>query len=218
MNIFDTTHPDYIAKLATFGASRWNGAYYYAKEIEKFFIPTIKTDRNWVLLNLEGHCWDHSIVFCHNNRRPYRYEWLKEYNDLLLVCSLPSTYEVVKEYGTPILLPLSIDLEEIEKYKKEEKTKDICYVGRKVKAKWGRVPPGTDFLCGMPREQLLTELADYKRVYAIARCALEAKALGCEVVPFDPLFPDPDFWKVMDSRDAAKMLQKEIDKIDNKEK
>ena len=135
-----------------------------------------------------------------------------------MVCSLPSTYEVVKEYGTPILLPLSIDLEEMEKYKKEEKTKDICYVGRKVKAKWGTVPPGTDFLCGMPREQLLTELADYKRVYAIARCALEAKALGCEVVPFDPLFQDPDFWKVMDSRDAAKMLQKEIDKIDNKEK
>ena len=214
MNIFDTNNKDYQAKLATFGQSKWNGALYYAKEIEKFFIPTIETDRNWVLLNMPGYCWDHSIVFCHNNRKPHRYEWLEGYKDLILICNLQETAEAVKQYGETIVLPLSIDLEEMEKYKKKEKTKDICYVGRKVKAGWGTVPKGTDFLCGMPREQLLIELADYKKAFAIARCALEAKALGCEVLPYDPLFPDPDFWEVIDSRDAAQMLQEELDKID----
>lgn len=217
--IFDHTHPDYIKKRDSIGVHRWNGAYYYALELEKYFVPKVKTDRHWVLLNIEGHCWDHSIVFIHNNKNPSRYEWLRNYKDLVLVCVLPETVEAVKHLGFPtILLPLSIDVKEVEKYKTEEKTREVAFVGRKVKAGWGSVPEGTDFLCSMPREELLTEMAKYKKVYAIARCALEAKALGCEVLAYDPRFPDPDIWKVWDSRQAARKLQRELNKIDNKEK
>ena len=60
----------------------------------------------------------------------------------------------------------------------------------------------------MRREQLLRKLADYKTVYALDRVAIEAQILGCNVLPW------PDRWKVIDSLEAAEMLQKELDKID----
>ena len=71
-----------------------------------------------------------------------------------------------------------------------------------------------DHLEDMNRSKLLEAMAEYKRVYAVGRCAIEAKCLGCEILPFDPRYPDPDLWQVLDNRDAAKLLQKELDKID----
>lgn len=47
---------------------------------------------------------------------------------------------------------------------------------------------------------------------------IEAKILDCEVLPYDPRFPDPSIWKVLDSMDAVKMLQGLIDKIDKEGK
>ena len=70
----------------------------------------------------------------------------------------------------------------------------------------------------MPRELLLDELAKYKKAYAVGRCALEAKALGCEILPYDDRFPDPSIWKVLDNKEAAKILQEKLDEIDNKPK
>ena len=57
-------------------------------------------------------------------------------------------------------------------------------------------------------------MAEYRRVYAVGRCAIEAKCLGCEVLPFDPRYPDPELWQVLDNKDAAAILQKELEKID----
>ena len=38
--------------------------------------------------------------------------------------------------------------------------------------------------------------------------------LGCEIGVHDPNFPDPRIWKVIDNRDAAKMLQDMLNEID----
>jgi hypothetical protein len=70
----------------------------------------------------------------------------------------------------------------------------------------------------MEHDELLREMAKYRRVYAVGRTAIEAKILGCEVLPYDQRFPDPSIWKVLDSMDAAKMLQRLIDKIDKEGK
>lgn len=57
-------------------------------------------------------------------------------------------------------------------------------------------------------------MAEYRRVYATDRCAIEAKILGCEILPFDPKHPDPEKWEVLDNLEAAYILQKKLDLID----
>lgn len=198
------------------GANMYNGAYYYSREIVKNIIPKVKTDRNWITVNVEGAGCSHAIVFIHNNLQPERYEWLYKYGftDLILVCGLERTCEMVKHLGTPIYLPLSIDLEYIKKFQDIEKTKDAAYAGRKSKTNMGRLPDGIDYLCGMKRVQFLKHMAEYKNVYAVGRTAIEAKALGCRVLPFDERFPDPDIWQVIDNSVAAEILQQQLDIID----
>lgn len=123
----------------------------------------------------------------------------------------------VRRYGTPVYLPLSVDTEYLEQFK-TEKTKDTAYVGRKGKPGTEKLPKNIDYLSGMSREVLLREMAKYRKVYAVGRCAIEAKVLGCEVLPFDSRYPDPSIWKILDNKDAAKLLQAEIDKIDKRGK
>ena len=53
-------------------------------------------------------------------------------------------------------------------------------------------------------------------VYAVGRTASEAKALGCKLKPYDPRFPKVSFWKVIDNKDAAKILQEKLNEIDGK--
>ena len=216
--IIDHNHPEYIKKWERLSkGGKHNGAWYYSKEIVDKIIPKIKTDRNWITVNLPGIGVDHSIIFIHNNLHPERYEWLSQYDDLILICGVKETCKKVSHLGKAIYLPLSVDVKEIEQYK-TEKTKDTCFVGRKVKASWGSVPEGTDFLCGMPREELLAELAKYEKAFAVGRCAVEARILCCEVLAYDPRYPDPSIWKIYDYKKAAKKLQKELDKIDKEKK
>ena len=59
-------------------------------------------------------------------------------------------------------------------------------------------------------------MALYKRVYAVGRCALEAKILGCEILPYDSRYPDPSVWVVLDNSEVIPMLQKELDKLEVK--
>ena len=66
----------------------------------------------------------------------------------------------------------------------------------------------------MPREDLLPRLAVYKRCYAVGRCAIEAKILGCDILPYDRRFPDPSIWQVLDNLEAARILQEKLDEID----
>lgn len=218
--IIDHTHPLYARKRrAMTEDGKHNGAYYYSKEIVKNIIPNVKTDRNWITIRLPEMTEhpDHSIIFIHNNRNPNYYTYLKNYKDCILVCGLPSTADKIKFFGKAIYLPLSIDVEAVKKYRVKHKTKEIAYAGRKLKLNYpnNRVPKDTPVLSGISQSQLLKEMAKYKKIYASGRTAMQAKVLGCEVLPHETNFPDSNFWKVVDNKDAAKMLQKMIDEIDS---
>ena len=211
--IFNHRSPEFIRKWQKNGKNRYNGAYYYSVEITERIIPNVETDRNWILLNVPGMCADHSIVFIHNNLQPSRYDWLKDYDDLVLVCGVESTARKVAHLGKTIFLPLSVNVEEVKAYS-TEKTKDLCFAGRKNKAFGIPAFPLCDYIHSMPREDLLPSLAAYKRCYAVGRCAIEAKILGCDILPYDRRFPDPNIWQVLDNLEAAQILREKLDEVD----
>lgn len=214
--IISHAHAEYKKKWANSGVNKYNGAFYYSKEIVENIIPNVETSRNWVTVNVQGVGCNHSVVFIHNNLHPSRYEWLKRYDDLILVCGVPETVEKVKRFGRAIYLPLSIDTEYVKQFRVEEKTKEVAFVGRRSKIRRGRFPLGIDYIHGLERQELLPRMAEYKKIYGVGRVALEAKCLGCEVLPYDDRFPDPSVWQVIDNKDAAQMLQRELDKIDGR--
>ena len=203
----------YKVKRARTFSSRNNGAYFYSREICENIIPRVKTTRNWITINVKGYGASHAIVFIHNNVNPERYDWLEDYDDLILVCGIPETVDKVKHLGHAVYLPLSIDVEYVKKFRKE-KTRDICFAGRRSKKRYGNVPDDIDCLEGLPREELLSRMAEYKAVYAVGRTAIEARVLGCEIVPYDERYPDTSIWRVIDNKEAAAMLQDILDKID----
>lgn len=216
--IIDHTHRAYQQRWIHLGKARWNGAYYYSREIVKNIIPNVVTDRSWVTVNIPGHAASHAIVFIHNNLHPGRYEWLQEYDDLILVCGVPETVEKVSHIGRAIYLPLSIDVEYVQKYKVPEDMRDcpVAFVGRRQKRKMdqAKLPLGIHIIEGVPRPAMLAAMAKCKQVYAVGRTAIEAKALGCEVLPYDERFPDPEIWKVVDNHEAARILQAKLNEID----
>lgn len=209
--IIDHNNKAYRRKWHLAGSDRFNGAYFYSKEIVSNIIPHIETDRNWVTINIEGACEDHSIVFIHNNVNPSLYDWLKGYKDLVLVCGVPSTCEKVAHLGKAIYLPLSIDVEEVKAHK-HRKTKKRAYAGRTDKMTYKCTD--CDIISDMPRSLFLDALSRYKEVYAVGRVALEAKALGCKILQYDDRFMDTDFWVVRDNSEVVPMLQKALDEID----
>ncbi len=216
--IIDHTNLMYVKKWEYAKEHRFNGAYYYSTEIVHNIIPRVKTDRNWITINVPGVASQHTIVFIHDNLKPRSsYRWLTNSRDLVLVCGVKETMDKVRKFGTPIYLPLSIDVDYVKQFK-TKKTKDTAYVGRMGKPGTSSLPEGTDFITGKRREELLKELAPYRKVYAVGRCALEAKVLGCEILPYDKRYPDPSVWEVMDNKAAAKILQAELDRIDSKER
>lgn len=195
------------------GANKWNGAFYYSQEIVKNIIPLVQTDRNWITVNIRGYGCDHAIVFIHNNKHPEVYEWLKNYKDLILICGVPETVDKVKHIGKAIYLPLSVDVDYVAQFR-TDKTKDAAFVGRPAKRRGIELPDGVDIIEGLPREEMLEQMAQYKTVYAVGRCAIEAKVLKCRLKAYDPRYPKVSKWKVLDNKDAAKLLQEELDKID----
>ena len=215
--IIDHTHPLYKSRLKDAGNNKYNGAYYYSKEIVKNIIPNVNTSRNWVTVNLPNLDpnirLNHSIVFIHNNLQPNAYQWLRRYYDLILVCGVPSTMEKVKFFGKPIYLPLSVDVKSVEKYKTLYKSKDAAFAGRLNKMT-KRLPSNIDILSGIPQSKLLVEMSRYQKIYAVGRTAIQARILGCEIGVYDERFLDPSIWRVIDNKEAAKILQNELDKID----
>ena len=209
--ILDHTDPWYQRRLKKLGFEKYNGAYFYSKEIVEKMIPLVDTDRDWVTVDLQRSVPDHSIVFIHNNKQPYRYRYLSASSDLVLVCGIPQTAERMQRYGTAIYLPLSVDVEYVEKFS-TGKTKDTAFAGRLSKVE--NLPKGTDILGGLPRESLLKEMAKYRNIYAVGRTAIEARVLGCNILPYDRRFPNPSIWKVLDTKDAAKILQEKLRDID----
>lgn len=226
MKVIDTSEPNYIAYCKTYhpnNSGAHNGAYYYSKEIVKNIIPHVKTDRNWDTLGMKFvRTNDHSIIFLHHNINHDKvYSWLKRYKDLIYICSVEQTYEWAKKQpnGHAIFLPLSIDVEYVKQFK-SEKTKQACYAGNKWSFKIPDikkyVPKGVDFSpANIPRDELLTFIAPYKECYAVGRTAIEAKILGCKIKVCDSRYPNPNIWKVLDNKDAAKILQKELNLLDH---
>lgn len=200
-----------------------NGAYYYALEIENNIAPLLKTERPIDALAFRGNMSaDHAIVFLHHNlMHDEVYGWLNRYEDQILVCSVPATYEWAVSSGhKAILLPLSVDVDYVKQFKCKKKY-GACYAGNiwKFKREYIKkyVPDGVDFQPkDIEREELLRFIAPYRQCYAVGRCAIEAKILGCEVLVCDDRYPDPDYWEVLSNEDAAVMLQKQLDKIDKK--
>lgn len=211
--IISHEHPLYAKRFH--GHQTYNGAFYYSKEIVEKIIPNIKTDRNWVTININGQCRSHSIVFIHNNKNPLMYEWLSRFSDLVLVCGVPDTCDKVRHLGKAIYLPLSVDVEYVKKFKQEKK-KEVAYVGRAGKRERMVFPQGTDFIEGLMREDLLREMAKYKQIYAVGRTAIEGKILGCEILPFDSRFPNPSMWRIFDCKEACEILQRKLDAIDRR--
>ena len=214
--VINHEHYKYKQKQKKIGKGRFNGAYYYSKEICQNIIPRVRTQRHWITINIPNVGCDYSIVFIHNNLSAENYEWLSQFKDLVLVCGVPETCNKVAHLGKAIYLPLSVDVEYVRQFARE-KTKDTAFVGRAAKMKYGKLPNNIDYLCGMQREELLKRMAEYKRVYAVGRVAIEAKILGCEVLPYDDRFPDTDFWQVLDNSEAAIILQRLLDEIDRKD-
>lgn len=204
--IISHMHKDY---RKTSGQNQYNGAYYYSQEIVKNIIPRVRTTYNWMTINT-NEAADHTIVFVHNNLHPEHYDFLKQYKDLILVVGVPETAPKVAHLGKVIYLPLSVDVEYVKSFARE-KDRDTCCVGRGNKFD-GTKATG-DFISGVPREELLSRLARYRKAYAVGRCAIEARILGCEILPYDPRFPDVSVWKVLDNKDAANILQQKLNML-----
>lgn len=221
MIIVNHDNEAYRKRWQASGKNKYNGAYYYSKEICDNIIPNVKTDRNWVTVNIKGVGAEHSVVFIHNNLHPENYEWLRMYDDLVLVCGVPETVDKVSHIGKAIYLPLSIDVSYVEQFKvPAEYRHGTAFVGRPAKRRMCgiTIPEGTYLLEGLKRQELLKKMAHFESVYAVGRCAIEAKALGINVLPYDERFPDPDIWEVIDNIEAVKILQLKLDEIDGRGK
>lgn len=210
---FTHEHPLYQEVCRRQGIN--HGAYWYSVEICKYFIPTIKTERPWVTVGYSNQVYDHSIVFIHSNLNPKIYRYLARAEDLILVCSWPFIMDEVRQWGKPVFLPMSVDTEYVKQFRRE-KDRGTCYAGRMEKCTSRLKPQPIDFISELPRDELLAEMARYRNVYAMDRVAIEAKVLGCTVLQYDKRFPDTKFWQVLDSRDAAGMLQEILDDIDGR--
>ena len=119
----------------------------------------------------------------------------------------------MKFIGNPILLPLSVDVASVEKYRVKHKTKDVAYAGRRIKIT-NQVPKNAEILTELPQSKLIQKMAKFRKVFCVGRTAIQAKILGCEIGVYDNMYPDPSVWKVLDCRDAAQMLQSIINIID----
>lgn len=153
-----------------------------------------------------------------NHDRTYRH--LQRFKDLVYVCSVKQTYEWAQKRpnGHAIFLPLSIDVEYVEQFR-TKKTKQACYAGNKWTFKLPDlkkyIPEGVDFPPeNLPREELLKFIAPYKECYAVGRTAIEARCLGAEIKICDSRYLEPSVWQVIDNKEAAEMLQEELDIID----
>lgn len=222
--ITSVNNPNYKALRRICGnRGTHNGAYYYSMEIEKNIAPLIETDRPIDTLGMRAvGSANHAIVFLHHNVNHDRvYKWLKKYDDLVLVVSSWATYAWAQQAGYKVIyLPLSIDVSYVEKFS-TAKTKKACYAGNKwaFKLKDIRelVPKDVDFPpANLERDELLKFIAPYKKCYAIGRCALEAKVLGCKLGVCDSRYPKTSYWEVIDNKEAAKKLQHELDQLDKK--
>ncbi len=218
----DYNNPKYLALREKLQGRKSNGHWQYSHLITDKIAPLIDTDREIDALGLvQCGCKDGAIVFIHANINLLdTYSWLRRYDDLILVCNNEDTaykLSIILPNSTPIVLPLSVDVEEVLTHQ-HPKTKKACYAGNIWPFKMADlekfVPEGTPRYTDMERDELLDAISEYEEVYAVGITAVEAAVLGCEIKVCDSRFPDPTYWKPLDYKEAAKILQKKLDEID----
>lgn len=221
MKILGTKNPIYHRWMSRGLEGSHNGAHYYAKEIEDLILPNIQS--NAFVVTAGGSIQprkvpDGCVFVCHHNVMPV--EVYGEFFDrgILWVCSKPSTVDKLRAAGEKVVyIPLSIDTQYVEKFK-AEKTRDIAFVGNFWNFKKNYIdslPLNVHHVGGLPREDLLREMAKYKTVIAEGRCNMEAQVLGCEVELPDYNRPSIDVIprEVLDSRDAIPLWRAVLSQI-----
>lgn len=210
MTVLGTQNKNYIRWRNRQSEGLNNGAYWYAKEIEEIILPELQdldlfvvTTGATLMKDFTVPCG--AVILCHDNRKTRRsYERLFR-KGVLWVCSKYSTVQTLLELGEKaVYIPLSIDTHYVAQFK-QDKTEDIAFVGNA----WGfkhsylaSLPKDIVQLSGMEREDLLREMAKFKRIIAEGRCLMEAQVLGAdtEVPKYDNL--ESVFVEALDSRDA----------------
>ena len=218
--LVDTNDVNYNALYNQLGGARHNGLYYYAKTIENYIIPKVKTSRPWNTIGLKA-CGGQNgmIVFIHANLQPEKdYTWLKKFTNIVCVSNSRRTAEKMLPYSYSIYLPPSVDVKGVRKIAgKVKKDQDSCFAGNPWPAYRKEidtfVPAWVHRFGTMPREELLPILAHYKNVYAIGLTAVEARALGCNIMKRTERY-DPEDFPLFDCEDAAKCLQVALDLVD----
>ena len=225
MKVIGTDNPKYQEWLRTVG-TKINGAYLYAKEIEQNILPHIESDDTIntvaIILYAPDGIPDESVVVAHDNFETvtrYRAYFGKR---IRWICSMESTRDKLLAEGEfARYIPLSVDFDYIDKFKKRTKTADTAFFGNlwlfKQKSVNKLIEQGVVVYGSMPREQALSEIAKFKKVYAEGRCAIEAQRLGAKVLPidygdtFDSIIP-----KLYDNRDLIPEWRKAFEPIPNK--
>jgi hypothetical protein len=211
--IYDHTHIQFKQERQKLKTGKYNGAYYYSKELVKNIIPFIKTDYNWITSNVtENIVLNHTIVICHDNCMPEStYAKYRNFEDIIFICSSFQTARAVEIHGNPIYIPMSIDAQYVSKFK-TKKTKKEAFAGNVWGFKKGYLPENVDIITELPREQFLKEMAKYEKIYATGRTRLEAVCLGCETefMKFPRSYEEES--DLYDNKDVIKLIQNEIDK------
>lgn len=197
-------------KLINSNGKIQNGSYWYAKEIEENILPEIDAEVQIVTCAATAYVpsdiMDGGIIVCHDNRNTLHVYKNLLGKELLWITSKKSTRQNLLEAGEDaIYIPLSIDTEYVKHFKQEKRHKDTAFVGNRWHFKLDylkKLPKDIDQLSGLPRDELLEAMADYKRIIAEGRCLMEAQILGakCEV----PQYPggiEAEFVKPLDNRD-----------------
>ena len=188
MIVLGTQSEKFTKYEASQGGHALNGAFFYAEEIENNILPAIG-DVDVTIVTTGATLYkskelpNGAIVVCHDNRRPISSYRLLLRKNILWICSKHSTVDKMRGVGEKaIYIPLSIDTSYVEKFK-TEKTEAAAFVGNP----WGfkkrylnLLPKDIVQLSGLEREDLLREMAKYRRVIAEGRCLMEAQVLGAE--------------------------------------
>lgn len=220
--IQDHTTKEYLIAQSKLSAGKFNGAYFYSKEIVESFIPNINTTYNWQTINHQT-APEHCIVFVHSNNALERYDYLLKYNDVILVCSTHNSLNQLKRKGHKkvIYVPLSIDTDYLDNFKNDNEKNGTIATGNQ----WAFTNETKKFFIknnikhyhDIPREQLLTLMSNAETIYAIGRTAMEAIYLGANVIQPDKEYPVEKYTTYYKQEDAIRILQQEIDKYDKQE-
>jgi hypothetical protein len=220
MIIQDHNTNEYKIAQARLKSGKFNGAYFYSKEIVDCFIPKIKTSYNWQTINHQT-APEHCIVFVHSNNALYRYDYLLTYRDIILVCSTHNSVKELKKKGHKkvVYVPLSIDTEYLSQFKNEYKNGTIAAGNL-----WAFTPQTKQFFIhngikhyhDVEREDLLRLISKSETVYAIGRTAMEAIYLGANVIQPDKEYPVEKYTTYFTQKKAISILKRHIKKFEKK--